>query len=657
MSVKKIRLLLLVLPIVSVPAPSLAAASVEPYPLEYFALREVVSNVTVSPDAKRVAMLKIIGRDGDPILHVYDADDLDGDPFVVDSDPMEIRNYQWVSDNHILMILRQKVRDKIEGQNQGVYEFRITILDIEDEKFDTFDKMPLPQVEHLLPNEPDKIIVSMQPGLEDDLGTREAFRPRAYYKIDLERGTRELLIRGKIAVSQIGFDADGDPRSARGFDASSKEFVFYYREKGGKGWDDIYRIHEDEFEGWMLQTYGFDDAKPGNVLVKAFNGDDKLGLWSYNTKTREFDELIYRRSDVDVYGVRYHSNTWTHGDRVVAVSYFKDKFHFQYFDEVEEGAYKQLEQLIPHAHYVTIPSRSRDGNSLVARNIGPRDPGTYYLLHNGQFKVVGSHQPLLESEKLADVEYKEYKARDGMDMAMFVTVPNGEPPFPTVVMPHGGPHVHEIVLYDEWAQVLANNGYMVVQPQYRMSMGYGYQHFISGLNGRSESGRKMQDDMDDAALHLVKEGLADEDRLAMYGWSYGGYAALIAASREPQIYQCAIAGAAPTDYRRFANNFRNPSGADKYWTEVWAYDAVHPVDVAQNVNVPLLLLHGSVDQRVQPRQARMYLAQLKKHNVDHKFVELEGADHFYDTLFYHHQLTLYENLIGFLQNECGPGGL
>jgi dipeptidyl aminopeptidase/acylaminoacyl peptidase len=343
----------------------------------------------------------------------------------------------------------------------------------------------------------------------------------------------------------------------------------------------------------------------------------------------------------------------------VGVSYFKDNFYFEYFDEIEGETYKQLEGLIPNAHYVTITSRSRDGNTLVARNLGPRDPGTYYLLHEGELKSVGSRQPLLESEKLADVEYMQYKARDGRELAMFVTIPNGEGPFPTVVMPHGGPHVQEIVIYDEWAQMLANNGYMVVQPQYRMSHGYGKELFLSAFIDGSEAGRKMQDDKDDAALRLVELGLADPDRMAMFGWSYGGYAALIAASRTPQIYQCTIAGAAISDTVVAANDEirRSPDGAMRVWRDVYEYGAVQPVKEVEKVNVPVLLIHGSVDSRVLPKQAKLYRDAMDKADKYYKYVELEGADHFYVTLWYEHQIELYESIIDFLENDCGQMSL
>jgi dipeptidyl aminopeptidase/acylaminoacyl peptidase len=639
-------------------APFLSAAPLrEPYPLEYFALREVVSNVRVSPDGRYLAMLKILSRDGDPILHVYQAADLEHKPLVVNSDPMEIRSFSWVSDSDIAMVLRQKVREKIAGQNEGVYEFKLALLDVAKEEFNDFNA-PEPNVENLLPKEKNKIIISMQPGMEEHLSLAEPFRPRAYYKLDLDRQSRELLIRGKIDLGQIEFDEDGDPWLARGFDLGRQEYVWYHRPKGESGWTDILRLHEDSFE--QVEVVGQDFAKPGNVLVVAHNGNDKRGFWSYNTKTKKFEELIYRRTDVDVSGWVMHSNDWTYPDHVVGITWFKDRIHKEFFDEVEGATHAQLEQLIPFSSHVTIASRSRDGNTLVAINRGPHDPGTFYLYKEGLFEKVGGHQPLIDNEDLADVEYTEYVARDGLKVPGYITIPHGEPPFPLIVMPHGGPFVAEFVAYDEWAQMLANNGFMVLQPQYRGSHNYGLAHYFAAWRDGSEAGRKMQDDKDDGALYLVEQGLADKDRLAMFGWSYGGYAALVAASRKPQIYQCVIAGAAVSDMVKQVNTIANEvwfRGAGEIEQMSYRKGAINPVDEVEDVNVPILLIHGSVDQRVQPIQAKIYYDRLDRYRKPYKFVELKGADHFYDTLYFEHQIRLYEAMIEFLNNDCGPGGL
>lgn len=629
----------------------------QPYPLDYWALRSVISNVSVSPDGKRLALLKIPNKTGNPILEVYNTANLDEEPFRMDAAKMEIQNIYWASNTDIVFSLRQKVRDIIEGFNQGVYENRIAVVDVESEKIRQFDETNA-AIENVLKKKKGKIIISFSEGEPDSPAAKlsEPFRPRAYWEFDLKKGTKKLLIRGKIALGNIDFTAEGDPWLARGFDLGKGDFTWYWRPPGGKGWTEIFRLSEDSYE--TFQPIEIDHAMPHHILVYANNGHDKMGIWSYDVDAKKFAELIYRREDTDNLGVGYHSNDWENPDLITAVTYYTDKRHSEYLDEVEGATYAQLEGAIPYAHNVDITSRSRDGKTLVVFNIGPRDPGTYYLLHNGQLKSVGSRQPLLESKYLADVEYITYEARDGQAIHAYLTVPNGEGPFPLIVLPHGGPFVAETVAYDEWGQMLANNGYMVVQPQYRGSFGYGLDfHKVSFING-GQGGHMMQDDKDDAALHLVKQGLVDPDRMAMFGWSYGGYAALVAASREQQIYQCVIAGAAVADQLQQVNYYRYQlRGSQKETQMAYREGSVNPIDEVAKVNVPILLIHGDVDQRVPVTHSNRYRKELDAHNKNYKYLELDGADHFSNTLFYRHQIALYESIIDFLKNDCGPGGL
>lgn len=632
-------------------------AKAEPYPLEYWALRNVISNVQVSPDGKYLSAMKIEARDADPVLVIYDASDFSKDPFTLNAAPMEITNYGWVSDQDIVVAFRQKVRDQIEGFNQGVYENMLALLDVEKEEIEKFREVN-PRVENLLPENPDKIIISFNPaGGRDVEAMDRAFRPRTYYEYDLKKERKgKLLLTGKISMGQVEFTAAGDPWLARGYDANDEEFVWYYREPGGKGWDEIHRQHEDSFE--TFNVAGFDPEKENTLLVRAHNGRDKIALWEFDIKSKDFRELIYSRDDVDVGNVRFHSNGWTHPDTIVGVGYSTDKAHYEYFDAVEGATYAQLQQVIPNAHNVFISSRSRDNKTLTVGNYGPHDPGSFYLIKDGALKAIGSTQPLLKSEDLADVRYIHWNARDGEEIHGYITVPKGEPPYPLVVMPHGGPFVQETVSYDEWGQMLANNGYMVLQPQYRGSRKYGLDYYKTAFIESGQGGYRMQDDKDDGALYLVEQGLADKDRIAMFGWSYGGYAALIAASRTPQIHQCVIAGAAVSDNLMQVGYYSNlMDGASKveqlnFWT-----DSINPIDEVEKVNVPMLLIHGSVDQRVPPAHVRKYLRKMDKYNKPYKYVELDGADHFSNTLFYEHQIKLYESMIDYLKNDCGPGGL
>jgi dipeptidyl aminopeptidase/acylaminoacyl peptidase len=144
----------------------------------------------------------------------------------------------------------------------------------------------------------------------------------------------------------------------------------------------------------------------------------------------------------------------------------------------------------------------------------------------------------------------------------------------------------------------------------------------------------------------------------MFGWSYGGYAALVAASRTPQIYQCVIAGAAVADTMMQVNYYRDllRGAAQVEQLSMWK-DSVNPIKEVSKVNVPMLIVHGSVDQRVPIAHARRYLDALDRADKPYRYVELDGADHFSDTLFFDHQLTLYQALTGYLRDDCGPGGL
>ena len=628
----------------------------EPYPLEYWALRDTFRNVGLSADGTYMGLLRIPSRGADPIIEVYETADLAKEPFRLDADPMEITSYSWISDTALVFSLRQRVRDKIEGFNRGVYEYKLVMLDVPNRTMKDLSDQNV-GVAHPLPKQPNKIIVEEYPQIDQGPGAKikDIYLSRSYHEMDLTTGKTRLLIRSRPAIGRIFFDADGNPRFTAGFDIHTQNYIWYTRRVGGSGWDEVHRQHEDELGFFYLE--GGHPSKADTILVSTLNGEDTFGLWSLDLNTKVMSP-VYSQPGIDVYGVRTHSNRWTNMGQVVGVVYFRDKLHVDYFDGLEAATHEQLETLIPYAHYVRISSRSRDGATMVVHNVGPRDPGTYYLLKDGRFQTIGSQKPLLRGENLADVQRIQYKSRDGKTIPGFITVPHGKPPFPLVVMPHGGPFVHEIIVYDEWAQLLANNGYLVLQPQYRGSRGYGMKFYTAAFEEGGAGGYAMQDDKDDGAMHLIKEGLADPDRMAMFGWSYGGYAALIAAARTPQLYQCTVAGAAVTDRVMQLNYFRGNVRGAELIALVRAWDkSISPIDEVEKINIPMLIVHGDLDQRVPVDHANKYLKKLDEHGKTYKYLELEGADHFSNTLFYDHKITFYNALIDYLENDCGPGGL
>ena len=638
-----------------------------PYPLEYWAMRDVVSRAQLSPDGKRLALLKIPSRDGNPIIEIYDAADLDKKPFRINSKPMEIipDEFYWLNDRHMIFLARLKVSDLVRTFNEDVYKYKQVLLDVEKKKLAEMHALgPWGYIAHLLPNAPNKVIVAITPPDTKRLSAQAIrsgqFQPRDYYEYDLVKRTKKLILQGKWAVGGYVFDVNGNPQFARGYDVADREAVWYWRSPDDSSWKEYWRASADNLAFQPFHTVGMDDAKPNHALVMARNGHDTIGLWSYDLEKKAFSELIFRHAKVDIRRAYGHTNRWVHTDKIVGLGYLEDKPHRVYLaDDDNEGAvYRQLEGMIPQAHALAIASRSRDGASMVIFNAGPRDPGTYYLLKNGALQTIGSRQPLFESENLANVEYVVYKARDGLDIPAYVTIPKGEPPFPLIVNPHGGPFWQDYPGYDKWAQLLANQGYLVVQPQFRGSTGFGLKHEQAAFEGGGQRGHKMQDDKDDAALYLVKRGLADPERIAMFGWSYGGYAAAVAAARKPQIYQCVIAGAAVLDPIMQINEYRWDLDGEvrkRYVTHVET--AVSPVKEVANINVPMLVVHGDLDSRVRIEHAQKFLDALEDAGKDVRYLELKGAAHFTSTLFYEHNILFFQTMIDFLANDCGPDGL
>ena len=177
------------------------------------------------------------------------------------------------------------------------------------------------------------------------------------------------------------------------------------------------------------------------------------------------------------------------------------------------------------------------------------------------------------------MKFVTYKARDGRKIKAYVTIPTvGKKPYPAVVMPHGGPWARDVNIFDDWAQLLASHGYIVIQPQFRGSTGFGLDHWKAG---DKNWGLTMQDDMDDAALFLTSKGLASKGKLAMFGWSYGGYAAFAGSMRDNNIYNCTVAGAGVSDLGRIKAGLLDNPFTDKLARPV--YKGLSPLDTVEKV--------------------------------------------------------------------------
>ena len=222
------------------------------------------------------------------------------------------------------------------------------------------------------------------------------------------------------------------------------------------------------------------------------------------------------------------------------------------------GVQAGLEAAYPGKN-VAINNYTKDRNRILFTVSGPTMPPAYFLLLDKQkVATIGSSRPWLDTDGLGDTELVYYTARDGMQIPALLTLPpNYTPGMETkgaIIHPHGGPWARDFAGFDSFrlGRLFANRGYVILQPQYRGSDGWGRELWTAG---DKEWGQKMQDDKDDGASWLVENGYTDADKIAIHGYSYGGFAAIAASVRPNSPYQCAISGAGVSNLAKLANEW------------------------------------------------------------------------------------------------------
>lgn len=289
-----------------------------------------------------------------------------------------------------------------------------------------------------------------------------------------------------------------------------------------------------------------------------------------------------------------------------------------------------------------LVSWSDDFRTLVVRTGGSGDSGSYHLidLDTRAARIVGEAYPALTSDRVGTVRAIRYSAADGLEIRGYLTTPPGvtDPKdLPLIVLAHGGPAARDVMGFDWWAQAMASRGYAVLQANFRGSRGYG-QDFLEA--GYGEWGRKMQTDLSDGVRWLAGEGIVDPARVCIVGASYGGYAALAGATIDRSAYRCAVSVAGVSDLRRFLEwkaqqGPRRDSQTVRHWNRFMgveragdrSLDALSPARLADEVEVPVMLLHGRDDTVVPIDQSRVMASALRAAGKPHEMIELTGEDH------------------------------
>jgi dipeptidyl aminopeptidase/acylaminoacyl peptidase len=308
----------------------------------------------------------------------------------------------------------------------------------------------------------------------------------------------------------------------------------------------------------------------------------------------------------------------------------------------------------------TVVSASADGNLLVIATDSDHDPGAFYLFDKTTRKaqLLFRRHPWIDPAKLLTTTDFTFKARDGLPLTGFLTLPADGPQLPPlVVMVHGGPYyTRDDWGYDRDVQLLAQHGYAVLRVNFRGSSGFGLEFQQRGYR---QWGGAMQDDVTDATHWAIDNKLVDGRRVCIFGGSYGGYAALMGAAREPALYRCAIGEAGVYDLGKmysWGDTHRYHYGIE-YLHRVIGTDKAElasrsPVQMASMITVPVMLAHGTADGRVPIEHARALRDALKK--AGHPAVYLEYPYEGHGIMGEAHMEDFYARMLQFLDVNIGP---
>jgi len=470
------------------------------------------------------------------------------------------------------------------------------------------------------------------------------------YRLDVYDGGLKQVVASHPPVMDWTADPSGVVRFGYGFQNDTGEYI------ARNGPDAPWRTLE-EFKRFDRKNR-FDPlafgAHPNELLVFApYEG--RTAVWQMDLETPGGGmQLVYSRPDVDVGGIL----EWPTDRHVAGYVYETDRPHTYYTDVHAAAIEEQLERALPGAYHVVIDA-TRDGAKLVTLSFSDVMPPRYQLLDvaTGSLTELGRQIPRLADGQLSPMRPITVAGPGGIQIPGYLTLPKGSAPgrkLPGVVLPHGGPYARDHWAYDPLVQVLASRGYAVLQLNFRGSTGYGEQWRDAG---HQAWGTIMLDDITAGAHWLIDQGIVDPARLAIVGWSYGGYAALTAVEKETRLYRCAVSIAGVSDLSQMALDDERfyggkASAGDAMGTDPASLREQSPLLHVADIRVPVLLVHGEEDYTVLVDHSKAMDRELTRHGVPHELVLIAHGGHSLERP--EMRLTLYRKVTEFLRTNLGP---
>jgi len=479
-------------------------------------------------------------------------------------------------------------------------------------------------------------------------------------KMDVYSGRRVPVARSPVRNADYLADGKGVVRFAWGHDLQNANKL-YYRAADASDWTkttDWKELNNEAVSDHVESPLGFSsDDRYAYLQVEQASGPDAIVAFDTTDGSRK---TVLRDAVGDPDRI-IRALEKPHGAPVGAFI-AGGKPHTVFFDEgsAEARLYRSLEAAFPGSS-VAITSKTRDGSLALVEVRSDRDPGSFYLFDtvNKKASFLLARRDWIDPGKMAEERPVELKARDGLALHGFLTIPHGSngKNLPMVVLPHGGPFgVADAWGFDSETQILASAGYAVLQVNFRGSSGYGRAFTQAGAR---EWGGKMQDDVTDATQWAVGQGIADPARICIYGASYGGYAALEGVAKEPSLYKCAAGYVGVYDLPlMFSKGDTRELESGRNYMHDWIGEPselgkVSPVNQAASIKVPVFLAAGGEDERAPIEHSERMEKALRAAGVpvETMFIRTEGHG-FYTT---EHQTAFYQKLLAFLSTNIGGG--
>jgi dipeptidyl aminopeptidase/acylaminoacyl peptidase len=646
---------------------AMAPAHAQPLPIDAFFSRQAVGGAALSPDGTHLAMT-VRNKDTVGVVVQDLAGGASSPALSLNGEPYSVDWVQWKTDQRLLVGVTYLKLDRIDNKPDGkIYgehyrklliavnrDGKNAVILFNDEKHLANHTRGVFTLLDVLKKDPDHVLVITQDG--------QGFP--GVWKADINTGSAEIIEKGELETR--GWQVDSQSNIVLRTQAGYGDERIQARAPGEKTWTTIATIrYHDARELADFEIFGPTD-QPNQIYVgvkgKSDQPADTRALRVYDLKTKSVGDPVWPAAKYDLKAIVYRANSYD----LEGVCFVVDVLACQFKDKTVDANFQGIEKFFGGDRNVERLSSSDDGRLWLLDVSGPDEPGSLYLYdwRARHLDFLVSRFPNLPAEKLGTMQRFAFTDRDGVTIPGYVTLPPGAPkgPLPMVVMPHGGPEVRDDFGYDALVQAIATRGYLVFQPNFRGSGGYGARYAEAGYG---EWGGRMQDDVTDGVKALIQQGRADPNRICIFGASYGGYAALMGGASTPELYKCVVSMAGLSDLNDLIDWNLHAYGSD---SERYRYslksmgDPFHehdklrrdsPVSYASKYQPPVLLLSGDGDVISPLKQSQMMESALKKAGKDVRLVvyKTEGHPYWSDD----HMKDAMTQVTAFIQDHIGPG--